>query len=170
MTSLFTALGLRPSSLLTPAPTYTGYYIIFNFVFAYAGLSARALKFHYRLDHNVAPRQDIATYGEAALKAGKINQQQLNMLKRNQAAHENAVENFPLFVGALLYAHHCGLPTTTINASALVYSFVRLVYGAVYVWGKSPTVSWMRTVCWWTGNITCLRLFWIGTKLLNNKA
>ncbi|KAF2815519.1 uncharacterized protein BDZ99DRAFT_459370 [Mytilinidion resinicola] len=102
MSSLLTSFGLRAASPTTPISSYTAHYIILNFIFAYAALSSRGLKNAYKLDHNVSPREDVFKYGERAVASGKITQEQLNMLKRNEGAHANAAENFPMFVGSLL--------------------------------------------------------------------
>lgn len=63
-------------------------------------MSTRGKKFFAGLDHNVAPREDLSKYGEAAVQAGKISRSALNKLKRQEAAHANAVEGFPFFVAA----------------------------------------------------------------------
>ena len=52
------------------------------------------------LDHNTAPRKDLATYGDAAVRAGKLSRQRLEQIERMQAAHENSVEGFAFFVAA----------------------------------------------------------------------
>jgi len=103
------------------------------------------------------------------VQSGKITREQLSMLKRNEAAHQNAVENFPLLVGSLLFAHISGVSVERINASALVYTVVRLAYAALYIFGTSTSVSAIRTAAWWTGNMTCLRLLWMGGKLINGR-
>lgn len=74
--------------------------LIGNWAFAYALTSTRLAKNYYGIDNNVAPREDLSKYGEAAVKAGKISQRTLNRLKRQEAAHANAVEGYPLFVAA----------------------------------------------------------------------
>ncbi|CAI7621809.1 unnamed protein product [Penicillium glandicola] len=117
MTSLLTALGLRAS--LPKTPNYGPGFITFNFILAYGLLSSRTLKQWYGLDHQVSPREDLAKYGEAAVREGKITRRQLDMLKRNESAHANAVENFPLLVAGVLFASLAGVPAQKINAAAL---------------------------------------------------
>ncbi|GLA24594.1 hypothetical protein AnigIFM63604_002214 [Aspergillus niger] len=99
MSSLLTILGLT-----APAghdlPNRAIPYLLFNWFYAYGILSTRPAKRLLRIDHNVAPREDLQVYGEAAVQAGKITRRQLNRLKRQEAAHANAVEGFPLFVAA----------------------------------------------------------------------
>lgn len=89
-------------------------------------VSSRPLKQYYGLDHNVNPREDLSKYGQKAVESGKITQKQLNQLKRNEAAHANSVEHFPLFVGAIIWACVAGLPTSEINGSALAYTVARV--------------------------------------------
>jgi uncharacterized MAPEG superfamily protein len=83
-------------------PCYAAGSIVYSFVFAYAAQSPRFIKLAYGLDHNVAPREDVAVYGDAAVKAGKLSRKQLALVKRVEAAHLNAVEHFPFFVGAVV--------------------------------------------------------------------
>ncbi|KAH7117549.1 hypothetical protein B0J11DRAFT_536229 [Dendryphion nanum] len=163
MASLATALGLRGSN----PPSLAGAYLIFHFMWAYGITSSRTLKQIYGLDHNVSPREDLAKYGSAAVSSGKITQRQLDMLKRNESAHANSYENFPVFVGAILWAHVAGLDNVQINGSALVYTVIRIVYVAVYILVDTPKLSQLRGVCWWIGNVTCLRLFWQGMLAIN---
>lgn len=95
-----------------------------NFVLVYAALSSRTLKLIHGIDYNVSPQEDISAYGESAVQTGKINRKHLKTLKRNETAHANAVKNFPMFDISMLWA---------IDASALVYTVLRIAYGAVYL-------------------------------------
>lgn len=47
------------------------------------------------IDNNVAPREDLAVVGEPAVKSGKLSRSVLNRLKREEAAHANAIGAFP---------------------------------------------------------------------------
>jgi hypothetical protein len=47
----------------------------------------------------VDPRNGVEKYGEKALKDGKVTRKQLNMIGRQTAAHNNGIENFPMFFG-----------------------------------------------------------------------
>jgi len=67
-------------------------------------MSTRISKMYYGLDHNATPREDLSKYGEAAVKAGKISQRTLEKLKRQEAAHANAVEGYPFFVASSMFA------------------------------------------------------------------
>ncbi|KAK4862657.1 hypothetical protein LT330_002790 [Penicillium expansum] len=164
MTSLLTTLGLRAS--VTPNPNYGPAFLTFNFILAYGLLSSRTLKQWYGLDHQVSPREDLTKYGEAAVREGKITRRQLDMLKRNESAHANAVENFPLLVAGVLFASLAGVPAQRVNAAALSYTIARVVYGAVYIYVDHPTWSQVRGLVWWWGNSSCFFLLWKAGELL----
>lgn len=160
MSTWVTTLGLSPDGTGS-TPAYAPYYVMANFFLAYVVLSSRPLKNALHIDHNVCPREDITKYGEAAVQKGKISRAQLNMLKRNEAAHANAVEHFPMLVGSLLFALQAGVPNHTINRSALVYTGARIAYAAAYLLIEDVKLSYLRSLLWWAGNVTCLRLLWL---------
>ncbi|KAJ5444390.1 uncharacterized protein N7458_008262 [Penicillium daleae] len=168
MSSLLTAIGLRaPNSLESVIPNYSPFFLGFHFLWAYGVLSSRTLKQWYGIDHQVSPREDLAKYGEAAIREGKMTRKQLDMLKRNEAAHANSVENYPLLVGSLLFASYAGVPVQTINAAGLSYTVARIIYGAVYIFVDTPKWSWTRGVVWWWGNLSCLTLLYQAGKRLS---
>jgi len=76
--------------------------LISNFIFAYALLSTRGIKRLYQFDHNTSPREDLSKYGEALVKEGKLDRKTLDMLKRWESVHANAVEGYSLFVGGVV--------------------------------------------------------------------
>ena len=92
-------LGLAASNGIQPA-NHAPLYLIANWWYAYCTLSIRFEKISLGIDHNSSPREDLATYGAAAVQAGKLSSAKLAMLHRRQAAHENSVEGFPLLVAA----------------------------------------------------------------------
>jgi uncharacterized MAPEG superfamily protein len=170
--SILHAIGLRAAGSLDPAsiPNYGPSFLIFNFLFAYGVLAPRTLKQYFGIDHNVSPREDLAKYGEAAVRDGKMTRKQLDMLKRNESAHANAVENFPLLVAGLLFASYAGVPRQTINATALTYTVARICYGAIYILIDRLGWSLLRSLTWWTGNLSCLYLLWKAGSALNGYA
>lgn len=101
------------------------------------------------------------------MKAGKITDGQLRKLQRQQSAHENAVEHFPFFVGAVILAVQAGLPNTMINRYAVIYTLVRIGFGVAYAQIEDNNLSFIRTALWWSSNIVCFRLFWFAGKALN---
>ncbi|KAI0172928.1 hypothetical protein GGR52DRAFT_428549 [Hypoxylon sp. FL1284] len=169
MAPLASALGLRAASSSSPAavPNNAPAFLCFHFVFAYGVLSSRTLKQWYGIDHNASPREDLARYGDAAVRSGRITQRQLDMLRRNEAAHANAVENYALLVAALGFATFAGVEPRHVNRAGLVYTAARVAYGLVYVLVDHPLWSQVRGVTWWTGNISCLWLLWRAWGKLN---
>ena len=170
MASLFTNIGLRATdSLSSVIPNYGPFFLGFHFIYAYGILSSRTLKQWYGIDHQVSPREDLAKYGETAVREGKITCRQLDMLKRNEAAHANSVENFTLLVAAILFASYAGVSRQTINAAGLSYTVARLCYGAVYILVDHPRWSSVRAWVWWWGNLSCLTLLWKAGRLLGGQ-
>ena len=133
----------------------------------YAATSTRFITTNLGIDHNVNPREDLATHGPAAVKSGKITQQQLNRLKRLSAAHANAMEHFPFFVGAVLFATQAGLDAGLVNRYSLVYTVIRAAYALAYYYIEDHQKSFARSLLWWAGNVTCIRLFWFAGKAIN---
>ncbi|KAK0289167.1 hypothetical protein LTR35_000542 [Friedmanniomyces endolithicus] len=166
MSSLLTALGLRAVSPLSPIPNLAASYIITHFALAYLVLASRTLKQIYGIDH-VSPREDLGKYGDATVRSGKLNQKQLEQLKRMESASANSVENYTLFVGAMLFGTMAGMPATDVNATGLAYTVARVGYAIAYVLIDAPSFSQVRGVSWWAGNLTCLRLLWVGGRSLN---
>jgi hypothetical protein len=78
-------------------PNYAASYIIGNSCLSYLLLSNRTLKQHYKIDHSSSPRDNISKYGEQAVREGKLSQRALNMVKCNEAAHENSIAHFRSF-------------------------------------------------------------------------
>ncbi len=166
MSSLLTTLGLRSDSNIIP--NLAPYHTIFNFLFAYVFLAARPLKMLYKIDHNISPREDLVKYGDKYVQDGKITRSQLNLLKRNEAAHANAMEHFPLFVGSVLFASAGAVSNQRINVGCLAYGVARVIYSAAYLGvGRDVRLSYVRSLSWWASTWACLWLLWESGKGLN---
>ncbi|KAJ5684859.1 uncharacterized protein N7477_001204 [Penicillium maclennaniae] len=155
MSSILSTIGLRAAPG-AQTRNYAAGFLVANWGFAYALMSTRGTKIRLGLDNNVAPREDLSKYGEAAVQAGKISQRTLNKLKRQEAAHANAVEGYPLFVAAMLLSVVAGVPHKTINAIGVWYSLSRIAYSLCYSYIESRNLSYLRSVTWWSGNISCI--------------
>ncbi|KAL4869866.1 hypothetical protein BDV12DRAFT_166987 [Aspergillus spectabilis] len=165
---LLATLGLTTPPLGTNIPHLGPAALIFHFIFAYGVLSSRTLKQYYGIDHNSSPREDLTKYGEAAVQSGKITRAQLNMLKRNESAHANAVENYALLVAAVGLATVAGVERVVLNRAVAVYTIARVLYGIVYISVEREGLSQLRGVCWWTANLSCLTLLWKAGGLLSS--
>ena len=108
------------------------------------------------LGHNVSPRDDLVTAtptsGTTKPPHGKsISVADLATLKRREGAHKNGLENFPLFVAAIIVGNDAGLGTVEMNAIAAGYLGIRCLYNYLYVtvdkekdshWRYSPQIRW----------------------------
>jgi predicted HNH restriction endonuclease len=81
-------------------PNYAAGYIIGNFCLSYLLLSNQTLK--QLLQDRPQQRDDVSKYGEQAVREGKLSQRALNMIKRNEAAHENSIAHFPFFCAGMV--------------------------------------------------------------------
>ncbi|KAI0814104.1 hypothetical protein GGR55DRAFT_495871 [Xylaria sp. FL0064] len=168
MASFATALGLRTAGAGLSSTNWAPALLSWQFIFAYGLMSSRTLKQWYGIDHNSSPREDLAKYGDAAVRSGKITQRQLGMLKRNESAHANSVENYTLFVAAMGFATFAGVESHLINRAGLLYVIARIAYGAVYVLVDHDLWSQVRGITWWTGNLSCLWLLYRAGAKLNS--
>ena len=63
---------------------------------------------------------------------------------RANAAQANSFEGLPFFVGAVIIAHQLGAAQSTLNALAIAYVLLRVVFIALYVRGASA----LRSAVW----------------------
>jgi uncharacterized MAPEG superfamily protein len=63
---------------------------------------------------------------------------------RANAAQANSFEALPFFIGAVVIAHQLGAPQTRVDALAVVFVTLRIMYIAMYVAGL-PTI---RSAIW----------------------
>lgn len=70
-------------------------------------------------------------------------------------AHQNGMEAFPLFAAAVLLAEFRGAPQAWIDALALGFIVLRLIYGALYITDRAG----LRSVVWALGFLCCVGLF-----------
>ncbi|KAJ1035923.1 hypothetical protein NDA13_000579 [Ustilago tritici] len=139
---------------------------------AFAGshllLQHRIPMLFYGIDNMVYPRDDLRVHGERHVASGKITPEQLRRLKRWEAAHYNAVENLPIFVGTILSLQVAGVSNRLINRVAGVYLTARAAFAALYITVEDPSLAWLRIISWWTGNITCIYGMVQAAKVLNH--
>ncbi|KAJ5779244.1 hypothetical protein N7457_006964 [Penicillium paradoxum] len=124
---LLITLGLRAAPGQVPANHASGF-LVANWVFAFCLMSTRGTKTRLGIDHNANPREDLTKYGEAAVQSGKITRRALEKLKRQE-------RDTPCLLRR--------------------YSVSRLVYSLLYSHIESNSWSYLRSVAWWSGNISC---------------
>ncbi|OAA61415.1 Membrane-associated, eicosanoid/glutathione metabolism (MAPEG) protein [Cordyceps fumosorosea ARSEF 2679] len=165
MPSLSTIFGL---SAATGDPNLmVAEYLIANILLSHTFSSARVLKMRFGLDNHISPRADLERFGPRAVLEGRLSQAQLDMLKRNEAAHGNSMDHLPVFAAALILAKVAGLPAADINYVGLTYTLTRIAYVGNYLVSSSLLGASLRPVLWWTANLLCLRLIWRAGKAFN---
>lgn len=59
-----------------------------------------------------------------------------------------------------------GVSSETINRIGVWYTLSRVAYSLCYSYIESPGLSYIRSVAWWSGNISCITgLVLAGKKL-----
>ncbi|MGH8165119.1 MAG: MAPEG family protein, partial [Rhodanobacteraceae bacterium] len=70
-------------------------------------------------------------------------------------AHQNGMEAFPLFAVAALLAEFRAAPQVWVNALALAFIVLRLIYGALYIADRAS----LRSIVWALGFLCCVGMF-----------
>jgi uncharacterized MAPEG superfamily protein len=117
------------------ARNYSIYTIPAAYILAQA-ISPRANLMSLGQGHNVYPRDDLAK--------ANLPPTELARLKRQEAAHKNALENFPLFVAAMVVGNEAGMENGTLNLVGVGYLVLRGVYSWLYVNVATEKKSWAR--------------------------
>ena len=71
--------------------------------------------------------------------------------KRAHWAQLNTFESIPGFMAAVIIAHLAGAPQSTVDAIAVTYIGLRLVYGVLYITDKARLRSLV-----WAGGVACI--------------
>ncbi|TGO57544.1 hypothetical protein BCON_0064g00120 [Botryotinia convoluta] len=135
--------------MASPIPTL----LTTQFLFSHLLQSARLPRRILHKTSNAAPRQDLANFPPKDLSPSTIS-----MLLRWEAAQQNALDNFPIFAAAILFASFRGVSEDTISSVGWSYVSVRLAYWVAYVGIESVKWSFLRSATWWVGNGLC---FWL---------
>lgn len=97
----------------------------------------------FGLDDNHAPREWAARQGGWRARA--------------LAAQHNGFEGLPLFMAGVLAAHQFGATQARIDALALAYVLLRVVYVSLYVRDRST----LRSLVWVCGLAASVALFFV---------
>jgi len=76
---------------------------------------------------------------------------------RALAAQHNGFEGLPLFMAGVLAAHQFGATQARIDALALAYLLLRVVYVSLYIQGRST----LRSLAWTLGVAVSVALFFV---------
>lgn len=141
-------------------------YLIINTLISHTLSSTRGLKWWWGIDNHVSPRTDLEKSGPRAVLEGRLSQSQLDMLRRNESAHANSMEHFPIFAAALILAKVAGLPAADVNYVGLTYTLARVAFVANYILSTTMLAASLRPVLWWAAHMACLRLIWRAGKAI----
>ncbi|EKM57676.1 uncharacterized protein PHACADRAFT_138913 [Phanerochaete carnosa HHB-10118-sp] len=90
--------------------------------------------------NNVQPRSNMARLKDNQ----KLDQATRDRLARMIGAHENGMENLPLWIGAVLAGYTAGIPHSTLNTFAVGYVGLRLLYNFIYINQTTEAVGNLR--------------------------
>ncbi|CAG8621996.1 9476_t:CDS:2, partial [Funneliformis mosseae] len=92
--------------------------------------------------NNISPRDNVN-------KAEKqMTQDVWRRAKRCESAHQNGLENFPIFAAAVIVANMTGVPVSTVNFLSTSYVITRVIYNFIYMNNESASVAGLRTLTW----------------------
>jgi uncharacterized MAPEG superfamily protein len=125
----------------------------------------------------VAPREDLATLGEAAVKFGKVSRStQQTQARRGSTckfygefpcvllqlvyatAHFFDISTYADFNPALI-AVYAGVPNETVNRFGICYTVSQIAFSVCYSYIETQNMSYLRSAAWWSGNISCFAGF-----------
>ncbi|EKM57685.1 uncharacterized protein PHACADRAFT_251468 [Phanerochaete carnosa HHB-10118-sp] len=97
--------------------------------------------------NNVLPRSNMARVKDSQ----RLDQATRDRLARWAGAHQNGMENLPLWTGAVLAGYIAGIPHRTLNTYAVEYIGLRLLYTFIYTNQTTEVVGYLRTVTFFAG-------------------
>jgi len=95
------------------------------------------------------PKDNVAPREWAARQSG--------WRARANAAQANSFEGLPLFIGAVVAAHQFGAAQGRLDALALAYVLLRVVYISLYLRGRSA----LRSLVWALGMLVSIAIFFV---------
>lgn len=71
-----------------------------------------------------------------------------------------------MLTATVLLSVVAGVPNEQINTIGVWYTLSRVAFSLLYSYIESPSLSYLRSVAWWSGNISCITaLVQAGKKL-----
>jgi uncharacterized MAPEG superfamily protein len=86
--------------------------------------------------------------------------QQTDWRSRADAAQANSFEALPFFIGAVVIAHQLGADTAWVNALAVIFVLLRVLYVAAYVVGKGG----LRSTLWVAAMVVNIGILFVGYR------
>jgi uncharacterized MAPEG superfamily protein len=122
-----------------PGTNYSIYTIPVAWMLAQATTTRGTLK-SLGYGHNVYPLEDLDKVSSHLPAA------QVARLKRQQAAHHDGFENFPLFAAAMIVGNEAGLSAEALNAVGFGYLLSRGLYTWCYINIQTEEASYWRYI------------------------
>lgn len=72
-----------------------------------------------------------------------------------------------LLIYLVLSAWFAGVPNETINTIGVWYTASRVAFGLSYWLIETNPMSYLRSVFWWSGNVSCITALVLASKRLN---
>ncbi|THH00430.1 hypothetical protein EW026_g2101 [Hermanssonia centrifuga] len=96
---------------------------------------------------NLKPRANTGRVKELPFVDTKVAER----YARLDGAHENGMENLPLWIGAILAGHIAGLSNRTMNIFSVAYITTRMLYNYVYINQSTIAQSNLRSGLYFFG-------------------
>ncbi|GJE85337.1 MAPEG family protein [Phanerochaete sordida] len=96
---------------------------------------------------NVTPRENMGLLKDSQ----QLDESTRSRLLRMAGAHQNGMENLPIWFAAVLSGYVAGVPHDTMNRLAGGYLALRLVFNYVYFNHTTETQSHLRTFVYFAG-------------------
>jgi len=87
---------------------------------------------------------------EGAAEKKGVPEETMRKIRRLGASHNNSIENFPIFLGALFAGYAAGLGAREMNYYAAGYLALRAAYNIAYATQTNPVIAALRSVSFWT--------------------
>ncbi|GJE85338.1 MAPEG family protein [Phanerochaete sordida] len=97
---------------------------------------------------NVKPRENAELLKDSS---ETLDETTRNRLARMIGAHQNGMENLPIWFAAVLAGHVAGLPHRTMNMFAGGYLALRLLYNYIYFNQRTEAEARYRTLVYFAG-------------------
>ncbi|KAF2132410.1 hypothetical protein P153DRAFT_355018 [Dothidotthia symphoricarpi CBS 119687] len=101
-----------------------------------------------KANNNVWNNANSRSPGWVASLQKTVPAETLATFERAEAAHKNALENAPLFIGAVLAGNMAGLSASTMNLSLGAYLGLRVLYTVLYVNTTRNKTASLRSLVW----------------------
>lgn len=87
-------------------------------------------------------------------------EKQTGFRQRADAAHRNHFEAFPFFAVGILVAEQLAVSQSTVDALAIAYIVIRIIYTALYLIDKAT----LRSISWLMSYVIVIALFFIAAN------